>query len=109
MVVELLIAPLLTVAPLLIIPLLVQLVYQAILALIAPPPPPGISAKRDATVPPARGEEARARRGENNEQVLLALAHTLPHARRNEDPGVFWVISRDGRTEKNRHIPAHMA
>jgi hypothetical protein len=89
--------------PRLIIPLLIQIIYQPILIFIPPSPATSrtILIKAHSTVPATGGHEARTRGCENDEHVLLKVRPShhrpLPQQRLSK------------LTEKNRHMPAHMA
>jgi hypothetical protein len=67
-----------TTGHILVVPLLVQIVYQPILILVSPPSsvPPAFVTERDTTVPSPRGHEASARGGEDDEHVLLSVSIT---------------------------------
>jgi hypothetical protein len=60
--------------PRLIIPLLIQVIYQSILIFVSPTPStapaPGVLTQAHTTVPAAGGHEARAGRSEDDEHVL---------------------------------------
>lgn len=62
----------------LVVPLLIQVVYQPVLALVAPTPPSTIPIQAHTAVASARGQEARTARRENNKHILAQSVRQLP-------------------------------
>jgi hypothetical protein len=68
--------PFTNVLPRLIVPLLIQVVYQPILIFVPASSSPTVLAKRDAAVAPAGRHKARTRGSKNDEHVLHDVSNT---------------------------------
>lgn len=68
--------PFTNVLPHLIVPLLIQVVYQPILIFVPASSSPTVLAKRDTAVAPAGRHEARTRGSKNDEHVLHDVSNT---------------------------------
>jgi hypothetical protein len=83
----------------LVIPFLVQVIYQSVLVFVSPSSPPIFVAERDTAVTPTGWHKAGAGRGEDNEHILGSVSTRVTHD---------YVLP--GRlTAMKRYIPAHMA